>query len=151
MEIRFYHLTQSPLERALPALLQKALKGGKRIVLTTTDKQSREDIDQGLWTWSADSFIPHGNASKHQDNAADHPIWVTDDATNNANNADTLILTGLSECVDFGHYQLCCKIFNGHDHSAVQQSRDLWKQYKEAGHSLTYWQQTAQGGWEQKA
>ena len=32
-EIGFYHLTQSPLERALPRLLEKAHASGARVVV----------------------------------------------------------------------------------------------------------------------
>jgi DNA polymerase-3 subunit chi len=33
----------------------------------------------------------------------------------------------------------------------VADSRERWKAYKGAGHTLAYWQQTATGGWEKKA
>ena len=29
--------------------------------------------------------------------------------------------------------------------------RARWRRLKDAGHELTYWQQTPQGGWEKKA
>jgi len=35
--------------------------------------------------------------------------------------------------------------------TAVADSRERWKVYKVAGHTLVYWQQTAAGGWEKKA
>ena len=34
---------------------------------------------------------------------------------------------------------------------AVEAGRNRWKEYKAAGHAITYWQQTETGGWEQKA
>jgi len=40
--------------------------------------------------------------------------------------------------------------FDGRDDQAVVDSRERWKAYKAAGHTLTYWQQTATGGWEKK-
>lgn len=151
MEIRFYHLTNSPLQRALPALLQKALSGGKRITLVAQDQKALEELDQGLWSWNPESFLPHASLKKVADSADSHPILLTVDATENANQSDTLILTGQTACEDFSRYELCCKIFNGHDQTAVEHSRALWKQYKDAGHALTYWQQDERGAWAQKA
>jgi DNA polymerase-3 subunit chi len=34
--------------------------------------------------------------------------------------------------------------------SAVEAARARWKDYKNAGHALTYWQQSDAGRWEQK-
>ena len=41
-------------------------------------------------------------------------------------------------------------MFDGHDSEAVEAARARWRDLKDAGYELTYWQQTAQGGWEQK-
>ena len=33
---------------------------------------------------------------------------------------------------------------------AVDAARGRWQAYKDAGHRLTYWQQTVRGGWKEK-
>ena len=48
-------------------------------------------------------------------------------------------------------FTLCCDFLNGNDDEAVDAGRARWKEYKAAGHAITYWQQTETGGWEQKA
>lgn len=151
MEVRFYHLTHSPLERALPALIQKALGVGKKIVLVAPDEGRLNALDEGLWTWDAGSFTPHGNALKKKEGGAEQPLWLTLDATDRANDADMLVLTGNSICTDFSGYTLCCEMLNGYDNEAVEAGRTRWKDYKDKGYDLTYWQQTQTGGWEKKA
>lgn len=148
MEVRFYHLTSSPLERALPALLQKAVQMGKKIALVAPDERALNTMNDGLWAWDPNSFIPHACAP---DNAEGQPVWLTLNANDNANAADMLILTGNASCDDFAGYTLCCEMLNGHDMQAVEDARSRWKIYKEQGFDLTYWQQKPNGGWEKKA
>ena len=47
-------------------------------------------------------------------------------------------------------YERCFELFDGNDSQAVDAARGRWQAYKDAGHALTYWQQTVRGGWEEK-
>ena len=42
-------------------------------------------------------------------------------------------------------------LFDGRDEAAVQAARERWRDYRDAGYPLTYWQQSEMGGWEKKA
>jgi DNA polymerase-3 subunit chi len=145
-EIRFYHLTRRPLESALPEILSKAYAKGSRMVVRTPSAQEAEKLNEILWTFNPNAFLPHGN--KSDGNADMQPVWLTENE-DNPNNADTLFITGTASDVGFEAYSLCCLMFDGHDDEALQLSRTRWKAYKDAGHDLTYWQQTDKG-WEKK-
>ena len=147
-EIRFYHLERSSLSQALPALVSKAYQSGKRIVIRTDTVSQREDINQLLWTYQDDSFLPHG--SEKDGNADMQPIWVTD-KEENPNGAEILILThGMSQ-ESFDGYSLICEMFDGNNPEMLQAARGHWKAYQErGGASLTYWQQ-GERGWDKKA
>lgn len=147
-EIRFYHLQTKSLEQALPEILQKAVAGGRRVVVRLRDEKAVARLNEVLWTFNPDSFLPHG--SKKDGFAAQQPVWLTD-SDENPNNADTLILTQGCVADNPGAYTLCCEMLEDSDGESVAAARGRWKDYKEAGYSLAYWQQTAQGGWEQKA
>lgn len=149
-EIRFYHLTTKPLEQALPEILGKALSTGRRAVIKAPDDKSVEALNTHLWTYSPDSFLPHGSKKDGKEFAPDQPIWLTSD-NDNPNGADLLILTGGAESDKIGDFALCCEMLDGNDDAAVTAARARWKTYKDAGHDLTYWQQTPTGGWEKKA
>ena len=147
-EIRFYHLQSQSLEQALPGLLAKALQTGQNILVKTPDKRSAEHLNEILWTYDPNSFLPHGTEKDgHTDK---QPIFITDQ-DENPNQADILILTYGTSLETIKDYKLCCEIFDGRSNEALQTARTKWKAYKNQGEEdLTYWQQTPQGGWEKK-
>lgn len=148
-EIRFYHLLTQGLEQALPAILSKALAGGRRIVVRFAEGRDVQHFDNHLWVYHPDSFLPHGLAGEAHEKL--QPVCLTTKAEN-PNNADMLVLCNqhtVPENID--DFTLCCDFLDGQDDAQVEAGRARWKAYKDAGHSITYWQQTESGGWEQKA
>jgi DNA polymerase-3 subunit chi len=146
-EIGLYHLLTTPLERALPRLMERARAQGYRIVIRAGSSERIEHLNALLWTYDEASFLPHGSA--RDGNAASQPIWLTD-RPENPNDATMLVLVDGVEADDLGNFQRCCDMFDGNDESAVEAARDRWRRAAAAGHTLTYWQQTGTG-WEKKA
>ncbi len=146
-EIRFYHLQSQGLEQALPALLGKALGLGHKIVVKVADAKQLKVLNEGLWSYRADSFLPHGSAE--DGHAAEQPIYLTLE-DENPNGAKVLILTEGCESTMLDDFDLCCEMLNGRDATQVAEARKRWKLYQEAGHDITYWQQSDTGGWEKK-
>ena len=147
-EIGFYHLTRSPLERALPKLLEKVLAAGLRAVVRVGSEERAGFLNTALWTYDPASFLPHGTAA--EGSGARQPIWLSV-GEDNPNAATVLVLTDGAGAGGLGGYDRCLEMFDGRDPEAVARARARWKAYRDAGHSLTYWQQTGDGGWEQKA
>lgn len=147
-EISFYHLLHTPLERALPKLIEKVLESGARAVVRTGSTERAEALNGALWTYDQDSFIPHGTA--RDGNAALQPVWITAE-DENPNGADILVLTDGAQSAEIGSYRRCLEMFDGRDDAAVADARRRWSAYKDAAHDLAYWQQTEGGGWEKKA
>jgi DNA polymerase-3 subunit chi len=146
-EVRFYHLQRKTLEQALPELLDKALRRGLRSVVRTASEERAEQLAQHLWTFRPDSFLPHG--TRRDGNGPDQPVWLTAE-DDNPNGATALFLVDGARCATLDSYALCCDLFDGADPDAVAAARRRWAEAKQAGHSLTYWQQTDKG-WEKKA
>ena len=144
--IGFYHLLTTPLERALPRLLERARAQGYRIVVRAASPDRVEHLNVVLWTYDESSFLPHGSA--RDGNAALQPIWLTD-GTDNPNAATMLVLADGAEPGDLSPYARIIDMFDGNDADAVAAARDRWRCAKAAGHTLTYWQQTG-AGWEKK-
>lgn len=145
-EVRFYHMETSTLESALPALLNKAVSQGNVIVQSNTP-QNVETLNTHLWTYKTDSFLPHGSAKNG--NPEEQPIWLTD-KKENPNNSEILILTHGATNENIKDYKLCCIMLNGNDENAVAEARTRWKEYKDKGLEITYWQQ-GPNGWDKKA
>ena len=69
-EISFYHLERSPLEQALPKLLEKTLSIGKRALVLASTEDRVENLAQVLWTYDPDAWLPHGTAKDGKGNTA---------------------------------------------------------------------------------
>ena len=147
-DIGFYHLTRTPLERALPKLLEKVIGAEKRAVVRAGSTERVDFLNAALWTYDSASFLPHGTA--REGDAAEQPIWLTDQAER-PNDAQILVLTDNVTADDLDDFERCLEMFDGRDREAVEAARSRWRQYSDTKHNLTYWQQTEQGGWELKA
>lgn len=145
-EIGFYHLLATPLERALPKLLERGLAAGFRIVVLADSAERVEHLDAALWTYDDASFLPHG--SRRDGRPERQPVWLTD-SDENSNQADMLVLTDGASSTHLDSYRRCLDLFDGNDEVALAAARERWRRAKEAGHALTYWQQTATG-WAKK-
>ena len=146
-EIGFYHLLSTPLERALPRLLERARGQGHRIVVRAASAERVEHLNALLWTYDEASFLAHGSA--RDGSPTEQPIWLSDRPAN-PNGATILFLVDGVEAEDAAAFARCIDMFDGNDAAAVEAARGRWRRAKEAGHSLTYWQQTEKG-WEKKA
>jgi DNA polymerase-3 subunit chi len=148
-EVGFYHLLTTPLERALPRLLAQAWTRGYRIVVRAASAERIEHLNAVLWTYDDTSFLPHGSA--RDGNAASQPIYLTEGADNPNGATMLLLVDGIeAEPAELASFARCADLFDGNDAAAVEAARQRWRRAKDAGHTLTYWQQTA-AGWEQQA
>lgn len=145
-DVRFYHMERQNLDQVLPVLIVKALQNGHRIVVKTGQPAQVEAINEHLWTFDPESFIPHGSAK--DGNEADQPVWITE-KDENPNAADVLILTHGAEAPLPVEFSLICDMLDGRDPQAVAAARTRWTSYKEQNHSVTYWQQ-GEKSWEKK-
>ena len=145
-EIGFYHLRTTPLERALPRLLERAFADGHRVVVLAGSAERVAHLDGLLWTYNEASFLPHGSA--RDGNAARQPIFLTE-RDENPNGATMVVLLDGAQSASLATFARCCDMFDGNDETAVEAARRRWSEAKAAGHSLTYWQQTATG-WEKR-
>lgn len=144
-EVRFYHLTRTPLEAALPTLLEKTLAREGRAVVMATSEERVEFLADHLWRYQEKGFLPHG--SKKDGYPEDQPIWLTVE-DENPNGAGYLFLLegALSEKIE--SFELVAFLFGEADEQAVASAREQWRRLKDAGLWLTYWQQDARGAWQ---
>lgn len=147
-DIRFYHLVHRDLEQILPDLLEKTLSRQWKAVVMAGSEERVEALANHLWTYRADSFLPHGTAK--DGHAEDQPIWITT-GDECPNKASVLFLTDGATAENIGHYERVCVLFDGRDDVAVAAARKDWARYKaETTHALSYWQYE-DGVWVNKA
>ncbi len=93
-DVRFYHLTRTRLEDALPVLLGRTLERGGRAVVRLATPARLKALDEWLWTFDDAAFIPHG--SEGAQHAADQPVWLTLSEDNPRGRAFCLLARGRS-------------------------------------------------------
>jgi DNA polymerase-3 subunit chi len=147
-EVLFYQLERQPLDRVLPGLLEKTLERGWRAVVQAGGEERLEALDALLWTYRDESFLPHGTA--RDGFAAEQPVFLTT-GEDNPNGAGVRFLVDGADCGELGGYGRVVYLFDGRDEDARAKAREQWKAAKNAGFTVTYWQQNERGGWEKKA
>lgn len=148
-EILFYHLTRQPLEAVLPTLLRKSLERGWRALVRATTPERVSALDDHLWTFAEDSFLPHG--TDREPDPETQPV-VIGSGEGNTNAAHALFLVeGAAIPADAQSYERIMLLFDGGDEEALVAARVQWKQVSAAGHAVSYWQQDQAGRWQKKA
>lgn len=147
-EVYFYHLERRSLEDVLPTLLERSLERGWRAAVQAASEERVEALDTLLWTYRDDSFLAHGTARDGLTDA--QPIYVTASG-DNPNGAQVRFLVDGAELDDAAPYVRVVFVFDGRDQDAVARARLQWQEAKARGASVSYWQQDAEGRWQQKA
>ena len=74
-EVFFYHLTQTPLEVALPKILERALSANWSIEVRANVNTNLEDMSNSIWKGSEESFLP--NCLENHEDVQDYPIVLS--------------------------------------------------------------------------
>ena len=152
-EIWFYHLEHRTLEDVLPVLLERGLQRGWRAVVQAGGPERVAALDQALWSYSDESFLPHGTAADGEPET--QPVFLTD-GPGNPNGAairfclDNVAVATLLAEGSAAAYERIVLLFDGRDEAAVAGARAQWSALKRDGHALSYWQQGDDGRWEKR-
>jgi DNA polymerase-3 subunit chi len=146
MQVDFYHLTVTPVERALPGIAVKVVDGGGRLLVVSGEERQRRQIDASLWTWQADSFLPHAQAGAGDD--AIQPVLIGE-GVEPANGARFVaLIDGVwrEEALGFD------RAFHFFDAEKIAVARAAWKALADReGVERRYWKQDENGRWSQPA
>ena len=147
-EYWFYHLEASPIQGVLPDLLGKTLTKGWRAMVRLPDGADLQEWDEFLWTFQDQSFLPHGREDEGR--ADQQPILLANAATS-ADGFDAVFLLDGADVEGVSAAERVMVMIDGRSAEAVARERERWKRLKDAGATLSYWQQGSRGGWEKKA
>jgi DNA polymerase-3 subunit chi len=140
MIVDFYHLTASPLERVLPSIAEKVLAGGQRLlVVAEPDLLAR--LDELLWSYAKDSFLPHG-----RERPESQPVLLSPEpaAANGATNIALADGRWREKALGFD------RTFYFFDSEGRDAARDAWRALKgRAEVEARYWKQDERGKWVQ--
>ncbi len=147
-EVLFYHLQHKPLAAVLPNLVAKSIDRGWRAVVQAVTEERLAALDDLLWTYSEESFLPHGTDREPQPES--QPVLLTI-STANPNAAEVRFLVeGADLPEQIAGYERVVVLFDGDDAEAVTRAREQWREAMKRGASVTYWQQDERGRWQKK-
>jgi DNA polymerase-3 subunit chi len=151
-DIWFYHLQRRSLHDVLPGLLERALQRGWRAVVQGASEERIDALDEHLWTYSDESFLPHGSAREGDPEM--QPIFLTIGLENPNGAAVRFLIEGAEVAPILERsesYERVMLLFDGNDAEALAAARTQWSELKASGHALSYYQQTEDGRWEKRA
>lgn len=143
----FYHLEASTLEGVLPGLLEKTLEKGWR-ALVKLPQEKLAEMDAFLWTFRDDAFLPHGRDDEPMETLQPILLSATKDT---AEGFDAVFLIDGAELSDMAGVSRAMVMINGRSQEDITRERGRWKALKDAGESLSYYQQDERGRWAKKA
>jgi len=145
MQVDFYHLTVTPLERALPQIAEKVVSSGGRLLIVSDNEAQRGAIDRLLWSYSPESFLPHGLAGEDD---ASQPVLIAAEPAPANDAANIALIDGQwrDEALSFG------RAFHFFDADRIVEARAAWKALADRdGVDRNYWKQNDAGRWEKAA
>lgn len=146
MQVDFYHLAASPVERVLPRIAERVLTQGGRLLIVCADDALAARIDICLWDYRADAFLPHGRAEGEGD--ALQPVLIAP-AITAANAARHIALADGRWRDEALGYDRAFHLF---DDAAIDAARMAWRGL--AGReriTRNFWKQDDGGKWIQAA
>jgi DNA polymerase-3 subunit chi len=151
-ETLFYHLERRALEEVLPGLVEKSLERGWRAVIRTDSAERSDALDNLLWTYDDQSFLPH--AQSGDGDPARQKVLITVEEEN-PNGAQILFCVGGAGVSDWSAAPLSdltriVLLFDGRDGAALSGARDAWKAALASGHDVTYWKESPSGKFEKQ-
>lgn len=89
IEINFYQCDEA-ISKSIAPLLLKILDENKRALIVADSQMQIKEIDDGLWSYGKNKFIPHITISDKDFDFKRQPIVISDKAEN-INDADYII------------------------------------------------------------
>ena len=144
-DVHFYHLQRQSLEAALPVLLGRARERGWRALVKVGSTDRMAALDDHLWSYSDESFLPHGTEA--EPDAAEQPVLLTLGDTNPNGAAMLFLAEGAAWPAELSGFERVALLLDGRDEDAVAAARDSWRRLRDGGHAVTYWRQDEEGRW----
>jgi DNA polymerase-3 subunit chi len=131
--VDFYQLNpqRHRYDQVVCQLCQKAYDGKQFTLLLTQNQQQSQHLDQKLWTYSDDSFLPH-DGEESEDLVT--PILIHDNPDPKGNR-QLLINLSTSVPIYFAQYERVIELVTEDNKS---QAREHYSYYKERGYSLNH-------------
>ena len=145
-EISFYHLTSTPIEKALPHLVFKIYNANAHCLIVCRDTQQMKEINDLLWTFSTKKFIPHG--STEEENKSIQPVLVSTSIDELSNTPEVVVILNnqnIEENTNFKKYIYMA--YGNKDDSNLIDFYNSYQSYTNKGYKTKLWTLDMAGKW----
>jgi DNA polymerase-3 subunit chi len=133
--VDFYQLSATPLERVLPRICERLLESGERLLIVAGTEQL-DRLDQLLWTYKKESFLPHGQAKGIAPERQPILLAIEPHPVNEARNIALADGHWREEALGYE------RTFYFFDQEGVEEARQVWRQLGDRdGLERRYWRQ----------
>ena len=134
----FYNSSQRNVVADVSWLIEKLFKEKNRILVFCKDLETIEVIDNFLWAYKEDGFIPHSIATK--DKSSIYPILITTDIQEDYEHNVLLALSGsLIKEKDLRKFSRAYYFFDDQDNKEKENARQMWKSFSALNIVCKYW------------
>jgi DNA polymerase-3 subunit chi len=116
-------------------LVRKARAADMRVVIFTRDRQQLDALDEALWTFSEQDFLPHVTADDEL--GSQTPIILTDDAEATLPHHQILINVSGETPAHFARFERMFEVISI-DEDDLAAGRERYRQYQQRGYPLTH-------------
>ena len=148
MQVTFYELIATSLEKTLPRILEKVYESGLKAVVRTENAERLKAIDSAMWTYTTMGFLPHGTNKDPIEFLPHQPIWITT-GDDNPISATVLVVTTQVYATD-SNYERLLDVYDGNDKENVQNAIERMEKYRQDDHEVIWWKQSIKGSWEKE-
>ena len=150
--VDFYILPEQAADGAVMTackLCDKATGAGLKVYIHAPDAALAEELDGALWSFRQGSFIAH---EKYLGKAPGAPLpsALIGDLEPPATHHGAMINLGAAVPSFFSRFERVLEIVPG-DAASRASCRERYKFYRDRGYELKTYEQTAEGGWKQRA
>jgi len=135
-EVIFIETSASRMEIRACEIVEENYARGRRLQIITLDQDQAERLDDLLWTFKPDSFIPHGLWVASPDETT-QPVVITSTKEPVAG-MDSLLMMGYGEVDLVSQFSHAFHFVVVDNQERLDSSRGYWTLLKDAGFSLRH-------------
>ena len=135
-EVLFVQVTGTRMEKRACEIAERIYAQGNRLQIIAGNEEQATRMDDLLWTYRPDNFVPHG-IWKGLDNGIAHPVVITS-RQERVEGIEHLLMLDYCEVELVGRFSRAVHMVVNDNRERLQASRRYWMQLKEAGFSLRH-------------
>lgn len=137
MQVLFYRI-HDDWQIHFPRLLEKIYSSNHKISVQFGSESVRDSLNEYLWTWKEDSFLPHGiDIGEESVFASFQPILLTVKGDNtNSSTIRFFVDKALMHNDDIGRYDKIVFIVDNNDQESREWGLKNWHRLKNDGYKL---------------